>query len=273
MLIDTHCHVPDERYGKSPKQIIDEARAEGVEKLITIGTNLKDSKIVIKTAESFENVFAAVGIYPHEEVEKPIEETIQELRKLVGLSNKIVGIGECGFDIATETVNTKTQTQRPLDEQRVLFEKQIGLAIEKGLPLIIHNRNGDKEVLNSLRKFVKNGGASLTGVAHCFTSTWDFAKQLLDLGFYISFSAIITYPSGKTIWETAQKAPLNRILVETDAPFLSPQGFRNKVNEPKYVKITAKTLADIRNISFEKLANATYENSCRLFKKMAAQQT
>src|SRR3972149_2925298 len=101
MLIDTHCHVPDERYGKSPKQIIDEARAEGVEKLITIGTNLKDSKIVIKTAESFENVFAAVGIYPHEEVEKPIEETIQELRKLVGLSNKIVGIGECGFDIAT----------------------------------------------------------------------------------------------------------------------------------------------------------------------------
>ncbi|OGC47863.1 hypothetical protein A2886_03305 [candidate division WWE3 bacterium RIFCSPHIGHO2_01_FULL_42_13] len=273
MLIDTHCHVPDESYEKTPAQLISEASAEGVEKLITIGTNLEDSKIVIKTAEEFESVFAAIGIYPHEEVQRPIDETIQKLRELVDSSNKIVGIGECGFDIATETVNVQTQTQRPLDEQRMLFEKQIELAMEKDLPLIIHNRNGDAEVLNSLKRFANITNTNPTGVAHCFTSTWSFAKQLLDLGFYISFSAIITYPSGKPIWETAQKAPLDKVLVETDAPFLSPQGLRNKVNEPKYVKMTAKTLADIRNISFEELANATYENSCRLFKKMAAQPT
>lgn len=266
MLIDTHCHIPDERYGKTPAQIINEAFAEGIEKLITIGTNLNDSQTVIKTASEFENVFAAIGIYPHEELKTPIAEAIQKLRELVESSNKIVGVGECGYDIATKTVNSETHTQRPLNEQRELFEKQIELAIEKDLPLIIHNRNGDNEVLESLKKFSSKSGANLSGVAHCFTSTWEFAQKLLDLGFYLSFSAIITYPSGKSLWETAQKAPLDRILVETDAPFLSPQGLRDKVNEPKYVKITAKTLAEIRNISFEELSLATYENSCRLFK-------
>ncbi len=234
MLIDTHCHLPHKKYEKSVETIIKDAYNEGVTKLITIGTDLKNNEKVIETAENFENVFCAIGIYPNEDVETPTETLIEKLNEQIDSSSKVVGIGECGYDI------TEWEHQRPLNKQRELFERQIELAIEKNLPLVLHNRNGDQHVLESLKKFSNQG---LTGVAHCFTQDWEFAKKLLDLDFYISFSGILTYKSGSVIYETAKKTPLDRVLVETDAPYLSPQDVRNQINEPKYVKMTAKTLA------------------------------
>lgn len=171
-----------------------------------------------------------------------------------------MGVGECGIDI------TEWKGGRNIDKQIELFEMQIKLALKNNLPVVIHNRNGDEQIFEVLEKY---NGKGLTGVFHCFTSSWETAQRALDSGFYLSFTGIITYPSGKDIWETVEKAPLDKILVETDAPYLSPQGLRNKVNEPKYVKITAKTLADIKKISFAKLSEATYKNSCQLFSRIA----
>ena len=260
MLIDTHCHLIHKKYTKSPEELVKEAHLEGVKKIITIGTSLKNSRNDLEKTKKLNTVYNTVGIYPHEDTDKPLEELEQNLQKLINKYEKVVGIGECGIDI------TDWDGGRTVEQQIELFEMQIGLARKNNLPLVVHNRNGDDQIFGVLKKYA---GDNLKGVFHCFTSSWKGAQKALDLGFYLSFTGIITYPTGKDIWETVEKAPLERILVETDAPYLSPQKFRNQVNEPKYVKITAKTLAAIKKISFEKLSEATYTNSCQLFSRIA----
>jgi len=259
-LIDAHCHLIDKKHTKTPKQLVEEAKSEGVVGLVVIGTSLKESKENIKLAEKFENVFCTVGVYPHEDMDKDIENIEKELKELLSTSKKIVGVGECGVDFAD------WKNGRTLEDQEELFKMQIDLALENDLPLIVHNRNADAFILNALKPYKDKG---LRGVLHCFTSTWSYAQKALDLGFYLSFSGIITYPSGKDILETAKNAPKDKILVETDAPWLAPQGHRGEVNEPKYVKITAKTLADVRNVSYEEICETTYKNTCQLFTRMA----
>ena len=260
MLIDTHCHFPDERYGKSEDEIVKEALDAGVAKLINIGTNLKDNEKVLATLQKFPNVYAALGIYPHEELKNDLADLMIRLEKQLDSSEKVVGVGECGIDISDQT------EQRPIEEQIELFEKQIELATKKNKALVVHNRNGDDIVLNILEKF---RGQNLTGVAHCFVSTWEVAKRFLDLGFYISFSGIITYKSGSSIHETVKNVPLDKFLLETDAPFLPPQlpdRHRPKVNEPKYVKITASKVSEVKNLPLEEIENLSYQNSCELFR-------
>ena len=260
MLIDSHCHLIDKKYDKTPKQLIEEAHAEGVDAFIAVGTSLEESAKNIELTKKFGNVFATVGVYPHENIHIDLETIRIKLAGLLETSEKIVGIGECGIDLSD------WKKQRLLQEQEKLFKMQIELALEQDLPLVIHNRNADTYILNILESYK---GRGLRGVLHCFTSPWDYAKKVLELGFYISFSGIITYPSGKDIWETAKNTPSDKILVETDAPWLPPQGHRGEVNEPKYVKITAKTLADIRNISYKEVCETTRNNSCKLFTRMA----
>lgn len=260
MLIDSHCHIPHKKYEKTPDQITSEARQEGVDKLIVVGTNIKSNATCLDVVNTYENVFTTVGIYPNDEKGANIDNLIAKLEKQA-IQNKVVGIGECGLDI------TEWKNQRPVEEQIILFEKQIELSTKLNLPLVIHNRNGDEKIIEILKKFKKKG---VTGVAHCFVSDWNYAKELLDLGFYISFSGIITYPSGTSIHETVKKTPQDRILVETDAPYLPPQGKdgkRPKVNEPKYVKITAEKVADIRGITLDEVEEITYANTCSLFLK------
>jgi len=265
MLIDSHCHIPHKKYHKSVEEIVEEAKQAGVGKIISIGASIQDSKDVLETAKLFENVFATVGVYPHEDLEKSVGEIGGELEELLekdqkSSKKKIVGIGECGIDIPNGEVSYKT---RELDAQKELFKLQIGLAIQHDLPLIIHNRNGDQEVLKILELY-KN--TNLKGVVHCFVSNWEFAQKLLDLNFHISFTAIITYPSaGPALIETVKKIPQDKILIETDAPYLAPQEHRGQINYPKYVKITAAKVAQIRNASLEDIERFTYQNTCRLF--------
>ncbi|KKS16421.1 MAG: Hydrolase, TatD family [candidate division WWE3 bacterium GW2011_GWC1_41_7] len=254
MLIDSHLHFPHDE--NKVREQISGAEKEGIVKFINIGTSLKDSAKSIETAEKFENVYATVAVYPHDDKDKDTYTIMEHLKELALSSKKVVAIGECGIDLS------EWKNGRSLDQQTELFEAQINLAIELRLPLIIHNRNGDETVLELLQKY-KNTG--LAGVAHCFVSSWDTAQKLLDLNFYISFSGIITYPSGKYLSETVQKVPNDRFLVETDAPYLPPQGHRGEKNEPKYVKITALKVAEIKDLPLQSIEDYTYENTTRLF--------
>jgi TatD DNase family protein len=259
MLIDSHCHLKDKRYEIPTDQIIDEAKQEGVTKIITIGTSLKDNQQAIELAENYENVYTAIGIYPHENSDKTpqelkllLEDQIQEALE----TKKLVAIGECGIDI------NEWETERNLEDQIELFNIQIRLALNHDLPIVVHNRNGDDLVLSALQKYKSQ---NLRGVVHCYVSSWEFAQKILDLGLHISFTAIITYPSGIAIHETVKNVPNDRYLLETDAPYLPPQGHRKEVNSPKYVRIIAEKVAEIRNETFEKVSEDSYNNTCSLF--------
>lgn len=251
-LIDSHCHLPHGMYKNSIDEIIKNAKAEGIEKMLNIGTDLKSSKTVLEICKKYEELFPVIGIYPNSERNRGVAEIVGELEELI--TPEVRAIGEIGYDI------TEWKNQRPVEKQKELFESQVELAQKHNLPIVIHNRNGDEETLASIKKY------DITGVMHCFVSDLSFAKQMLDQGFYISFTAIVTYPSGKKLEEVVRYVPMEKILVETDAPYLAPQGFRKEVNEPKYVKITAQRIADIKGISLDEVAEATYKNTCELFK-------
>lgn len=237
-----------------------EASREGVERLITIGTSLKESAETLSLAKRYENVYCTIGVYPHEDLHLSLGEIHQKLREILNSSRKdIVGIGECGLDIPKD----KSQQTRSLQEQKELFKLQVGLAVERGLPVVIHNRSADEETLKVLEKYKKT---NLKGVAHCYVSDWEFAKKLLHLNISLSFSGIITFPSaGEKLLEAVKKVPERNFLVETDAPYLAPQGHRGEVNYPKYVKITAAKIAEVRNSSLERIEEITYQNTCNLF--------
>ncbi|MFA6981884.1 MAG: TatD family hydrolase [Patescibacteria group bacterium] len=254
MLIDSHCHLVDKRYGKAVSEMIEDSKEGGVERFITIATSIKESKLAIQTSDEFKEVYATVGVYPHEERGKKIENIEKSLQELFGSSPKIVAVGECGIDISN------WENGRRVEEQVELFEMQIGLALRNNLPLAIHDRNGDKQILEGLRKYPGS-----RGVIHCFASDWGFAKEVLDLGFYISFSAIITYPSAVNLIETVKNVPLNRFLLETDSPYLPPQGQRGETNTPKNVRLVAQKVAEIRGITFEEVCRHSYDNTVKTF--------
>lgn len=257
MLIDSHCHLVPGNYNKSTAQIIKEAADAGVTKLISIGTSLEDNEALINGVKSLDSVYISLGIYPHDNMELPIADLMAQFEMQLSQSGQIVAIGECGIDI------THWHGGRPIDLQLELFEKQIQLAVKLKLPIIVHNRNGDDLVLALVKKYAPKG---LRGVIHCFSSNWEFAQSVMDLGFYISFAGNITYPSNSGLREIVEKTPLDKFLVETDSPYLPPQGYRGQVNEPKYVKIVAEKVAQVKNIDFDKACDYAYKNTSALFK-------
>lgn len=256
MLIDSHCHIPHKKYGVPPGDIVRDAENSGVSKLISIGTSMKEAELVINTAAEFPNVFPTVGIYPHEDRGRDLEVLESEFRSILNDCGDIIGIGECGIDISN------WKNGRPINEQIKIFEMQIILAKESSLPLVIHNRNGDEYVLNLLKKY---SNPSLRGVIHCFDSDWSFAEKVLDLGFYISFSGLITYPKKGYLLDVVREVPMDRFLVETDSPYLPPQGFRGQVNLPKYVRIVAEKVAEFKGLGVQEIEESSYKNTCSLF--------
>jgi TatD DNase family protein len=256
MLIDSHCHFPHKKYIKNIDEILSEAKEAGVEKFISIGTSLKENLSSIEIAEKYKEVYSTIGIYPHVEMDKELSFLEKSLQEQIKLSNKIVGIGECGIDVS------ELKGGRKIQDQIEIFEMQLQLASKNNLPVCIHNRNGDVHILNTLTKFKQN----LTGVFHCFSSSWDFAKQVLDLGFDLSFSGFITYPGKDMLLEVVKKVPEDRFLLETDSPYLPPQGHRGEVNYPKYVRIVAEKASQIKEKSFEEICELSSANTCRLFK-------
>jgi len=265
MLVDSHAHLTDSKLLQNLETILAGAKQEDVEKIITIGTTIKDSENALKLCESYENVFAGIGVYPDEMPQTDLTTIESKLEELLP-HPKVVGIGETGIDILLpKEPNTSPETNTHpsnLNRQKDLFELHIKLALKYKLPIIIHNRNADEICYEILAKY-KNAG--LQGVFHCFTSSWVFAQKILDLGFYISFSGIITYPTGSSILQTVANIPLDRFLVETDAPYLAPVPHRGQTNEPKYVKMTLQKIAETKGLSFAETSIHAYDNTNRLF--------
>jgi TatD DNase family protein len=258
-LIDSHCHLPHTL--EPATGWVQEALEAGIEKIINVGTSLKDSTKALKTANNFENVYSTVSVYPHEDRTITVLEIEKQLTKFLETelpSGKVVAIGETGLDI------TDWQKGRSIEEQLKLFEIHLNLANKFKLPLIIHNRNGDERLLQFLRR-AKLENPELKGVAHSFSSTLETAQELIELGFYISFSGMITYPSRKELREVLKELPLEHVLVETDSPYLPPQGHRGEENRPKYVKIVAEKIAEVTGKTAEEIAVQTHKNTCSVF--------
>ena len=256
-LIDTHAHLDFPELYSKLDVIIENAKNQNVLKIITISTNLNKIEKIIKISNDNDIVYFTVGIHPNEVLK---DENYDNYSLIADISKnlKCVGIGECGLDYHFGNENK--------EKQKLSFITQIKVARDKKLPLIIHSRDADEDMINILQDEYKKG--AFKAILHCFSSGKDLALCGLDLGFYISFSGIVTFKSAKLIQEIACIVPNDRILVETDAPYLAPSPYRGSVNEPKNCFYTAKFLSEIRNSSFNDFTNHLCMNSLKIFDKM-----
>jgi TatD DNase family protein len=255
-LIDTHCHL-DYEYdgGKGPDQLVSEAVEAGVGTLITIGTEPSNFDAVREISERFPNVYHTIGVHPHD-ASKVDASVLADMKPRLS-HPKCVAIGEIGLDYYYEHSDRK--------KQQVECAAQLELAVEAGKPVVIHSRDGEEDLLPLLRDYAsKQKGPSL-GVIHCFSGTDGFARACIDLGFFISFSGILTFKNSESLRSLAAGLPLDRLLVETDSPFLAPVPLRGKKCEPFMVKHTAMKLAEVLGVPFTELAEITSANARRCF--------
>jgi TatD DNase family protein len=255
MLVDSHCHLDFPEFAPELPAVVARAHAAGVGVCVTIGTTLSGAARVRELAEEFPNVFCSVGIHPHEAAVEQLESDAA----LIALAShrKAVGIGETGLDYYYE--------HSPREAQIANFRTHIGAARETGLPLIVHTRDAEDETITILREEMEKGAFS--GVIHCFTGSERLAHAALELGLYISASGILTFKKADGLRDVLRKVPLDRLLVETDAPYLAPVPHRGKRNEPAFVADTAKALAELKAIPIQTLAAATTDNFFRLFSR------
>ncbi len=256
-LIDTHAHLDFPELYNRLDEVLKNALENGVKRIVTISTNLNKIDKIIEISKNYEEVYHTVGVHPNE-VLKDKNNSNYEMILNLSKNKKCVGIGECGLDYHYGN-DCKA-------EQKASFITQINVSRATNLPLIIHARDSDKDMINILENEYKNG--PFKAILHCFSSGKDLALCGLNLGFYISFSGIVTFKSAKLIQEIATLIPDDKILVETDAPYLSPTPLRGSVNEPKNCSITAKYLADIRKCEFSIFIDQLYMNSVKIFDKI-----
>lgn len=252
MLVDSHCHLDFPELAGRIDQVTDSMNKANVGAALCIGVSLEGMPSLLALIENRKNLFASVGVHPeHQDGLEP------DLGSLVHYAQhkRVIGIGETGLDYYWHK-------DRP-EWQRARFRTHIRAARATGKPLIVHTRDAAEDTLKIMRE---EGADKVGGVMHCFTETWSVADSALTLGFYISFSGIVTFKNAKQIKEVARSLPLDRILVETDSPFLAPVPYRGKTNEPAYVRHVAKEIASLRGIDIKEVENATTENFCRLFK-------
>ena len=253
MIIDSHCHLDYEPLINNIDQILLNAKKNDITKLLTIGTSLESSKKVLDIISKYSNVYGAIGIHPNS--------TTGNLEKLDGIlalknnNKKIVAFGETGLDYFYK--------RSEKNDQIFSFEKHIEFSIAENVPVIIHTRDADDDTISIIKKYYKKTNFLI----HCFTGTLDFAKKLLDLNCIISFSGIITFKKSNNLRDVVKYVPLEKMLIETDSPYLSPDPFRGKSNEPANVKIVAETIASIKQISFGEVASSTTANFENFFFK------
>lgn len=255
MLVDSHCHLDFPDFAAEIDSVVDRARAAGIGRMVTIGTRVRRSGEVRAIAERFDDVFCSVGTHPHNAGEER-DVTLAELLREAD-HPKVVAIGEAGLDYHYDNA--------PREDQHAGFRLHIAAARETGLPLVIHAREADEDVAAILEDESAKGGFRF--VLHCFTAGPDLARRAVALGGYVSFSGILTFKTGAPLRDIAKELPADRLLVETDAPYLAPNPWRGKRNEPSYVVETARVLAETRGLSPEALAELTTANFFRLFAK------
>ncbi|MDP9211858.1 MAG: TatD family hydrolase [bacterium] len=254
-LIDTHVHLDFEQFAGEEAAVVARAGKAGVTRLINVGTTLERSRSATALAERFPNVWAAAGIHPHDAGDVT-PDNATELHRLAE-HPRVVAIGECGFD------SHYADGPDPA-AQAAAFERQVAIAAAVGKPLIVHSRDAEDLTVEALQKACQVL-PERPGVVHCFTGSGEFAEKVLTLGFFISFTAPVTYPGNDALRKVVKAVPLDRIMVETDAPFLPPADRRGERNEPAFVVETARKIAEIKGLSFDEVAAATTANAERLF--------
>lgn len=252
-MIDSHCHLDHSLLFENLDEVVNRAHLNGVKYLLTISTNLISFNTIKKIINKYKNVFGTLGIHPHE-TKDYVGIDKNELINLRDNNIKIIGMGETGLDYHYENSDKSIQKQK--------FIEHIEAAIELDLPIIVHSRDAEEDTFDILNDFSSKNPKILM---HCFTGTYDFSKRLIDLGAYFSLSGIITFKNSFELQNTANSIPLDKLLIETDSPFLAPVPKRGLSNEPSYIKYTAKKLAEIKNISFDEIINYTSSNFFRLF--------
>ena len=254
MLVDSHCHLDYHQRDGDVDDVVARARDADIGTIVTICTKLSEAGIVRSIAESYENVWCTVGVHPHDAG----DEYPKDAQMLIDLSrnDKVVGIGESGLDYFYEHSSR--------DKQRKSFLTHIEAARETGLPLVVHSRNADDEMADILKSEMEKG--IFRGVMHCFSSGPALAKAALEIGFYISISGIVTFKSADELRDIVAEVPLDRLLVETDAPYLSPEPLRGKNNEPSHIIHTVNFISKIKNLPNNDVAKITSENFLKLFK-------
>ncbi|MBL8429742.1 MAG: TatD family hydrolase [Dechloromonas sp.] len=252
MLVDSHCHLDFPDLANRMPEVLQRMHENRVDLAVCIGVNLEDFPAVISLAEQYPQLYATVGVHPeYTDVEDPDEERLLAL----AVHPKVIAIGETGLDYYW-------QKDKP-EWQRDRFRTHIRAAKRCGKPLVVHTRDSAADTLRVLKE---EGADAVGGVMHCFTENWDIASLALDLGFYLSFSGIVTFKNASIVKEVAQKCPLDRVLVETDSPYLAPVPYRGKPNEPAYVRYVAEEIARLRGLSVDDVHQATTDNFFSLFK-------
>jgi len=257
MLLDTHCHLDFERFDDDRDAVVARAAAAGVTRIIIPALDLQNCRTVLQLADQYEGVYTAVGIHPNSSAAWQ-DDWVGILRDLAR-HEKVVAVGEIGLDYHWD--------DSPKEVQHRALALQLELAAELELPVIIHNRESSADVIRLLRESPLAGREN-AGVLHSFSADWGTAVAALDMGFYLGFTGPITFKKADDLREIAAKAPLDRILVETDAPFLTPHPYRGKRNEPAYVAYVAEKLAEVRGMETAVLAHYATQNALRLFSKI-----
>lgn len=254
MLIDSHCHLDEEHVPGGHVDVLTRARAAGVRGFVTIGVgrDLGPARAAVAIAEHEPDVVATVGVHPHDA--EGLDDAIEAEMRALARRRRVVAVGEIGLDYHYD--------HSPRDTQKVVFRKFIALARELRKPIVVHTRSAADDTLAILRE---ENARDCGGVIHCFSEDLAFARQALDLGFYLSFSGIVTFKTAAAIQEVAREAPADRILVETDAPYLAPVPLRGKRCEPAFVVHTANKVAELRGVGADELARLTTENARRFF--------
>ena len=254
LLYDTHAHLNDEAFAEDAAEALQRALDAGVNKINVVGCDPQMSALAVALAEEHDSIYAAVGIHPSDadKYDDAFEEQLREWAK----REKVVAIGEIGLDYHYDD-------DIPHDIQQDVFRRQLILAKELDLPVVIHSRDAFDDTLRILKEVQPEG--NYCGVFHCFSGSWEQAQLCLELGFYIGFDGPLTFKNAKKAVRVATEMPLDRILIETDCPYMAPEPKRGRRNEPALVGYIAAKLGEIRGISAEEAARITYENGCRLF--------
>ncbi len=250
MLFDTHAHLDDARFDTDRGAVIEGLRSRGVELVVNVGADMKGCENSVKLSEQYDFIYAAVGLHPYD-AQDMTDEELERIREL-SKHPKIVAIGEIGLDYHYDEADK--------EKQKLWFYRQIKLAEELNLPYIVHDRDAHADCLEIIRR-----SGYFRGVMHCYSGSVEMAKELVDLGFYISFAGPVTFKNGKKAKEVATGLPIDRLLIETDCPYLSPEPYRGERNDSSKVRFVAETIADLKGVSVEELSRITYENGKRFF--------
>lgn len=252
LLFDTHTHLDSTKFDEDRTEVIERARAAGVHMLVNIGFNRETIPTTMALAEQYDFIYAAVGWHPVDSIDM-LPEDLEWIERLCA-HKKVVAIGEIGLDYHWDT--------SPKEVQQRVFREQIRLARKVGKPIVIHNRDAHEDVIRILQE---ENAAEVGGVMHCFSGSWETAKQCLDMNFYISFGGPVTFQNARVPKEVVKRVPLDRLLIETDAPYLAPSPYRGKRNESAYVSRVAETIAELLGKTVDEIASITSENGKKCF--------